>query len=332
MNYNFCTLFNQKYLLRGLAMRESILKYCPNSTVFIFAFDQLTYEILNKLNLENTEIIELDKLEKKYNELLQAKNNRSFKEYFWTSTPFVIDYVLSCFDVDKITYVDADCYFFNSPAILIDSIPDSKTVSISPHNYSDEYQKFDSTSGKYCVEFLTFKNCQDAKKVLNWWKDSCIIWCYDRFEDGKFGDQKYLENFKNISDNVFDLEHRGQGIAPWNCSMYEFISDQKKIKFKEKNKPNDYFDLIYYHFHNLKPTEVNIAWQDGGYYFAKKLVILVYIPYIKKLKKIFESLNINEPLDYEKKEDNGFIKNIVKKIKFWFKYIFTENKINKFQI
>jgi len=310
-------------------MRESLLKHCPNSMIYIFAFDQITIDILSNLKLEKTQIISLNQLEKKYSELIEAKTKRNFKEYFWTTTPFVIDYVLSCYGVDNVTYVDADCYFFNSPAILIDSIPQDKVVSLSPHNFSQEYQHFEITSGKYCVEFLTFKNCLDAKKVLNWWKESCANWCHDRFEDGKFGDQKYLENFKNISSNCFDLEHLGQGIAPWNSSQYDFFNENNKIIFCKKKDLSAKIDLIYIHFHNLKTLDLYSAKQDG-YSLDSKLVRIVYLPYLKKLTSLFMQINPkNESLDYEKLQSgNKFIFKV--KALLFSLYLASKNKHNRF--
>ena len=31
-------------------------------------------------------------------------------------------------------------------------------------------------------------------KALKWWRDRCLEWCYARIEDGKFGDQFYIED------------------------------------------------------------------------------------------------------------------------------------------
>ena len=45
---NFCTLFDSFYLSRGLALYESIKEHTEDFHLYIFAFDDITYEILNK--------------------------------------------------------------------------------------------------------------------------------------------------------------------------------------------------------------------------------------------------------------------------------------------
>ena len=56
---NYCTLFNCNYLTRGLAMYESLKEHSKDFHLFIFAFDDRSYELLNKLNLEFVTVISL---------------------------------------------------------------------------------------------------------------------------------------------------------------------------------------------------------------------------------------------------------------------------------
>ena len=62
MHY-FCTLFDSNYLSRGLVMYESLKKNLDNFHLYIFAFDNLCFEILNNLKPSNTTIISLEEFE-----------------------------------------------------------------------------------------------------------------------------------------------------------------------------------------------------------------------------------------------------------------------------
>src|SRR5512133_3761339 len=82
---NFCTLFDSFYLSRGLAMYESLKKQSASFHLFIFAFDELSYNILIDLKLDDVTVISLSEFETP--ELIEVKKSRSVAEYCWTCTP-----------------------------------------------------------------------------------------------------------------------------------------------------------------------------------------------------------------------------------------------------
>lgn len=278
--YNYCTLFDSNYLTRGLAMYESLKLYSDSFHLYIFAFDDRSYNLLTKLALDNATIISLREFED--DELLALKGGRSAGEYCWTCTPSVIKYSIEKYNLESCTYLDADLYFFSNPSVLIDEMGD-KSVLITEHRYTAEYDQ-SATSGVYCVQFLTFKNDTNGMKVLNWWRDSCNAWCYARFEDGKFGDQKYLDDWTTRFEGVHVLQNIGGGVAPWNVQQY---------KLEEKS-----FELVFYHFHNFKFLPNDYV-ELGGYKLRKADLEILYKPYIKHLINIKNELeNIGESYDY----------------------------------
>ena len=86
----FTTLFNSYYLPKGIAMIESLLQYCDNFHLYVFAFDGKTFTYLQKRNFFNVTILSLNQLEQHFPLLLDIKPSRSFAEYCWTTTAFTI--------------------------------------------------------------------------------------------------------------------------------------------------------------------------------------------------------------------------------------------------
>lgn len=283
--YNYCTLFDSNYLTRGLAMYESLKQHSDKFHLYIFAFDNKSHSLLEKLDLESVTVVSLQKFEDE--ELLKIKDDRSAGEYCWTCTPSTIKYCIETYSLDSCTYLDADLYFFNDPSVLIEEMND-KSVLITEHRYTPEYDQ-STTSGIYCVQFMTFKNDNNGMKVLNWWRDSCNEWCYARHEDGKFGDQKYLDDWVTRFDDVHVLKNLGGGVAPWNIQQYD-LSDSN-------------FNLIFYHFHNFKILEDKKI-ELGTYKLDKNDINILYKPYIQHLEVITKKLKIVDSLnDY-----NGIVK------------------------
>jgi hypothetical protein len=275
---NFCTLFNSNYLIYGLSLYDSLKKNCPSFHLYIYAFDDATYDYFFDKQLPNITVVKLENFED--NALLNIKNSRTFGEYCWTCTPSIIRHAIQSFKLDICTYVDADLYFFSNPQPLFEEMGD-KSVLITEHRYSIQYNQ-SVASGIYCVQFMVFKNTEKGMAVLEWWRNACIDWCYNRFEDGKFGDQKYLDDWLVRFDTVHSLKHLGGGVAPWNVQQYHFKSIDDKIFGIEKNTEKE-FKLIFYHFHDLKYFENNVLRLTNEIYIIPVSAINhIYKKYLKK--------------------------------------------------
>ncbi len=277
-------------------MYESLKKHCNDFHLYIFAFDETSLDILNKLKLPKTTIISLSEFEN--NELLEIKTERSRAEYCWTCTPSTIFFCIEQYKLDHCTYVDADLYFYSNPRVLIDEMGD-KSVLITEHRYTPEYDQ-SLTSGIYCVQFITFKNTIDGITVLKWWKNACIEWCYARFENGKFGDQKYLDDWTTRFNDIHVLMNEGGSLAPWNIQQYKIKSINpfilKTLKTKEKIKP------VFYHFHYLSfysNKKINLT--NGIYYISSEIKHYFYYPYLNHINKINKELY----KDFNSKDFNG---------------------------
>ena len=241
MELNFCTLFNSNYLSRGLLMYRSLIQQCSIAHLYVFVFDDECHEFLKKENYPSLTVISLSEFEDA--ELLRIKPTRSASEYCWTCTPATILYA-----IDNCTYVDADMQFFSDPSILWQEAKD-KSVLITSHNYTPAYDQ-SNESGIYCVQFVGFRNDAHGMKVLQWWRNACIEWCYARSEDGKFGDQKYLDDWTTRFESVHVVKHPGAGIAPWNCQQYSFKKINGTIKAKEF-RTKKIVDVVFFHFHGV---------------------------------------------------------------------------------
>lgn len=280
----FCTLFDSNYLSRGLTLYYSLLRVCPDFRLIVFAFDDVCFDVLTKMELKNLFVIPLKDFEN--DKLLIVKPTRSRGEYCWTCTSWTILYVLENFEVESCTYLDADLFFFGDPKILLDEVPINKSILLTEHRYTRETKSL-LLNGKYCVQFLMIKNDENGLKALRWWTNECIKWCYARYEDGKFGDQKYLEDWLTRFEGVYELENIGGGVAPWNVQQYKIINNIKSVRGIQK-KTNKEFKLVFYHFHLLKFYSSSVYL--GHYLLSKEVINIIYKSYIKSNLEIQSEL------------------------------------------
>lgn len=239
----FCTLFNGDYLLKGVAMLRSLAQFCENSHVFVLCMDEQTGKILTRLDLPRITCIPLAEIEDE--DLLGAKKDRGFAEYCWTLSPCLPWHVLKeNSHIDFITYLDADLLFYSPIEPLYEEIGDS-SISIIEHRFAPRFHHHE-VNGRFCVEWVSFRRDDVGIACLSRWRNQCIEWCYYRLADGKFGDQKYLDEWPEVYPSCHILQHPGAGVAPWNYGQYSFGKDDSN-QITVEGTP-----LIFYHFHQFQ--------------------------------------------------------------------------------
>lgn len=267
MTEHFCTLFDKAFLLQGLALAESLASMCQETRLWVLCADDETYSILGDLNRLNIESLRLAEVER--DDLLAVKPTRTGAEYYWTLTPALIDHVLSArVGIPRVTYLDADCFFFSGPDRILSELDQSgKSVLITEHDYAEEHD-LSAVAGRFCVQFVTFSNTEASRSLLAGWRKQCVEWCFARAEDGKFGDQGYLESWpQDYPNDVHILSETALTLAPWNISNHE--SQQS--------------DACMYHFHGLRVLPKGRVRLFEGYPISPRTVDVLYRPYLQAL-------------------------------------------------
>lgn len=284
----FCTYFDRNYLPRGLALYRSLRKHCPEFKLWVLCMDEATHAAMIQLELPGVELIALRAFEKGDDSLLEAKQNRSRIEYYFTCTPSLPLYVLDHWaEVDLITYLDADLFFFSSPAPLFEELGDG-SIAIIGHRFSANLRGHEVT-GIYNVGWLSFRRDDYAVTCLKWWRSKCIEWCYDLVDDGRFADQKYLDDWPIRFHKVVVLEHRGANVAIWNVGNHHLrLCDRDTVMVDEH-------PLIFFHFHSLRqitPWLYDPGWTAAGVAPSRMLRGRIYHPYIRCLREVNRQLSL----------------------------------------
>ena len=254
--------------------------------LWIICLDKKTYEILYDLDIQEIKLVELCEIETE--ELKAVKSQRKMHEYYWTLTPFVPEYVLvNNSEIERICYLDADMWLTSSLEEFFSQLEfEEASVLITKHAY---YPKYDASrfAGIYCVQCIIFTRDALAEVLENWKKD-CLEWCFDYYENGKFGDQKYLEKWPQKYQGVSVLKQQELILAPWNFNRFPY-SDAK---------------IIHFHGFKIKKYKRNTMYYTMADYPIPEVVEKhIYKSYAKEIK---DMLNLLQKYKYELKQERLF--------------------------
>lgn len=283
----FCTLFDSSYLFKGVAMITSLKKYCADSTIYVLGMDEMAVAILDRMQIDGCICVPLSKVENAL--LLAVKRERNIAEYCWTlSSSFTAWLMDSCPEIELLTYLDADLMFFSSPEPVFSELANA-SIGIIEHRFIPRLQHLES-KGRFCVEWVSFRRDAQGIACLNRWRDQCLEWCYDRLEDGRMGDQKYLDDWPLDYSQCHVIQHLGAGVAPWNYANYAIdLGSGGEIKVGGE-------ELVFFHFHQFQLMDDGSFYRMSAYYSQEKPAPpLIYEAYETEMRDVVRSVKAVYP-------------------------------------
>ena len=285
----YCTYFDHNYLPRGLALYDSLCRHCGSFELWVLCLSEECEQMLQKLNLPGVRTISMQEFEAGDAPLQAAKQNRSPIEYFFTCTPSLPLFLFKKIStIDAVTYLDGDLYFFDDAEKIFTEIGEA-SIAITPHRFPPALRDSERY-GIYNVGWITFRRDANAFACLEWWRERCLEWCYDREENGRFADQKYLDCWPSKFAGVKVIDHPGVNLAPWNLSGHH-------LKWEDGRILVDGRPLLLFHFHGLKQLTRHIFDPQWARYRARPGVVLkkhIYRPYLEHLISTTDRLKINK--------------------------------------
>lgn len=230
---NFTTVCDLNYLPQGLALYRSLMRHNSSFILYWGCIGEDTLEAVMSLNLPNVVA---------YNATQFKSNGMSHKEYCWSLASRFTWWILERYNMNDITYLDADLYFYQDFEIIFKEIG-NKSIGLIEHRIPSY-----KTVGKYNVAFNYFKNDEAGRECLQSWQRLAGDKGNEHFEEyGSCGDQKYLELFliwHPLHIHVINCGH----FAWWNSKHCHFDGDH--IIWNGQRQL-----LIYGHYSHFKLTK-----------------------------------------------------------------------------
>jgi len=279
--YHLCSIVSNDYLIRVIALYNSLMQYQNNFNLWLCVIDQEAYDTLSSLELENVTLIDVGDIDAD----VRAKHDKN--EYCWILKSLFVDYLFINCKLDKILYCDADTYFYSTVKHIYEEWGAYSFFMTTQR--ADKYME--QVDGQYQAGLLGFKNDNYGEEILSWWKQKCLDWCYD-WHDKKherWGDQKYLDKIPLLFENIKISHNLGINAAPWNLILndlsYYVTGDDNQVFINN-------YSICSYHFGSMRVIEMNKfdLWYRCELTIKPEIMNLIYLPYIKELNKVMEVL------------------------------------------
>jgi hypothetical protein len=279
----YATIVQGRYALRALALHESMNKHLKNKILIILCVDDIAWQLLSNLELSNCRIVHIRSFETSILEKL--KFERSIAEYCWTCKPFVLEFIFAEYkNASWGIYLDSDTMVFGDPDKGLPKDLESH-VLLTPHRPTDNYfLQHIKTAGTYNAGYIAFRNSDQGREVLLWWKEKCIEACPMVPRDGIYGDQYYLNYMPEFFEGIIISTNKGLNAAPWN------ISGQMVTKYDERTFIED-DELLTYDMQGVEIiTKKIINYYKGNYVLSRDIKNSIYRPYALLISKAWEKI------------------------------------------
>jgi len=285
MMHASCTLFDHRYMSRGLAMIRSLRRAVPGAQVWVLCLDDAALETFQKIDEPGVHPIPFAEFEAGDPELVAAKaDGRNLIEYYFSAKPSLIAHVMrEAPEAEYVSYLDSDLWFLSDPAPIFSEGGDA-SVLITPHRFPEpagERRRY----GRFNAGWISFRRSAEGVTALQWWRARCLEWCFDRVDEAnnRFADQRYLDQLAEKWPGVHCVRHPGANLAPWNVGRHPLTLRDGAIMVQE------IWPLLFFHAHGVRAIGRDFYITAEDVYRGPPDPVLrehIYRPYLKILRLI----------------------------------------------
>jgi hypothetical protein len=197
------------------------------------------------------------------------------------------DYLLKNKQVEHITYIDSDIYFYEDIQLFYDEL-DNKSVGIIRHRHIPINAS--TPDGKYNVGVVYFKKDKIGSFCLDWWKDAVFHKKYPNLSTCY--DQKYLEGFLMMftENEICVVDKTISHGAPWHNTFYDWSEYEQNKTVTWEGQKHKY---VFHHFSRLTfdfgKNSYSDVWNRG---FDRPQVINLYDQYFNIIKDTYKKYSL----------------------------------------
>lgn len=280
MYHNYCSIYSEEYLYKGLLLYKSLEKHDKDFRLFLIFLSDNGKQIFESLDLRNAVCLSISDIEEYDADMLTAKETRNIKEYIWTAKASVMLYLLKHYeDLDHIIWLDGDTFFFSSPDPIYDEWGED-SILLTDEGFNGPYEYLSRKHGVYNTGLMGFKRDSESTKCLDYFRDKLLEWCYDRFEPGLWSDQMHVCDWPERFNNVRVIKNPGINLTPFK--LFRINVEEKGIvrSIGEDIFIND-TKLVFYHYYGFgyfDDEQFDLCSYDMT--FSDQAIRAIYYPYI----------------------------------------------------
>jgi len=276
----FVTFFDSRFLIQGTVAVASFLKQNESASGVIYCTNTLTTKILKErfrgLRVKIRNISEIPSIEEA-REMMSLDRNPI--EVLLALKPILILETLKDLPREEpLVYFDADLFFYESLNTMITELGGANLL-LTRHLFPSQL----SSSVKYGIVnagFILMRNKSETIAVVTDWAKKCKQWCFLRLEEGKYGDQLYLNDYLDLP-GVKSISDPGVNNGVYYFQEKRKIKSISNVVFIEDSK------LICFHFHGIRITKDLIFSGFNRYKVPKRAFRVwtnIYRQYLKEIK------------------------------------------------
>lgn len=247
---------DNNYLIKGLAMYESLLRHSKDFILHYLCLDYTTYHVMSQLpHIKVYEPTDLDPSDFNTTKENFTSHVNDLSWFHFALTPVFTYHIAKTLKV-PVMYVDADIFLYNDINLIYKSV-ENFSIGLMTHKHIGKEEK--TPVGYFNVGIMFFDNDIVGFEALKWWKEQTIDKTNPYYSThGTCGDQKYLELLPDLfgKDKIKVIDEDIGHAAPWNHGFCKDITPQS-VTWDCKNvisgKELVTQPMLAYHFSHFTP-------------------------------------------------------------------------------